>query len=408
MESNSSSWLVLRKSLFVDFIREDLVSIYDTESHTSMLSHDTNFVDFINTFFIPENLGCIKRENAIESEDFEKAKSLGYIYIIESKKHPINLLPILNLQSDLQRDGNIRQRINLLGSKLALISGIRIELSPMIPTASELYNAAERRAAINQYCLNTTLNHNYSGIDNLSVIIQQLSLTSVSVIDLYCNRDILINNYKLQAILGVIPSYISLNIHLMLDEYYSFKNEFDSSFKFDEKHQLKLYADRYSSNEAIIKCLHSSSKISFFTYSEEDLSIVAAINSEYIDICPVVLKDNIDWIESCVSVSQYSIAKAKHSFNSLFRNMKLNANFFGIIDIDSTGCVRPHGSQVILARLSDKNFSLINVVINELEQNNSWRTTRNYHNSCSQCGLRFLCPPVSYVELNNLLDRICK
>lgn len=84
MESISSSWMVLKKSLFVDFIKEDLISIYDTEAHTSMLSKDAAFVDLINKFYIPENIGCIEAHNVIKSEDFEKAMSLGYIYIVDA------------------------------------------------------------------------------------------------------------------------------------------------------------------------------------------------------------------------------------------------------------------------------------------------------------------------------------
>lgn len=38
MKLISSSWLLLKKSLFVDFISEDAVSIYDTESNTFMFT----------------------------------------------------------------------------------------------------------------------------------------------------------------------------------------------------------------------------------------------------------------------------------------------------------------------------------------------------------------------------------
>lgn len=160
--------------------------------------------------------------------------------------------------------------------------------------------------------------------------------------------------------------------------------------------------------EAIIKCLNSAIDLSFFAYSKEDISLIASFDNNNIDVCPVVLKDNIDWIESCVSIPHINISKGTHTFNSLFRNMKLNANFFGIIDIDSAGHVRPHGSGVVLGYLSDKNFSLINTVVKELEQNNSWRITRDSHDSCIKCGLRFLCPPVSIFELNGLIDKICR
>lgn len=408
MESISSLWLVLKKSLFVDFIKEDLISIYDTESHTSMLSNDANFVNFIKKFYMPKNIGCIECHHAIKSYDFDKAKSLGYISVVEAKRHPINLLPILNLQTDLQRNGDLQQRISLLGSKLALISGINVELSPMIPTPFEADNKIERKAALTQYCLYTPAEDNNRTLANISQIFKQISLTSVSVIDIYCNHDVLDRNFKLKTILDAIPSYMRINIHLMVDEYYSFEDDFNSAFQFDKKCQLKLYCDRFTSKVDIIKCLHSSNDLSFFAYSNEDLSLIGSFEGSNINVCPVVLRDNIDWIKSCASVSRQTISKGTYTFNHIFRNMKLNANFFGIIDITKTGHIRPHGSEVVLGNLSDKKFSLISVVVKELEQNNTWRTTRDSYGPCSECGLRYLCPPISYFELNGLIDKICK
>lgn len=408
MKLISSSWLLLKKSLFVDFISEDAVSIYDTESNTFMFTIEKKFIGLIHKFYIPENLGCIELNYAIVSDDFEKAKSLGYIYVVEAAKRPINLLPILNLQSDLQRNGDLKQRISLLGSKLALISGIRIEVSPMISSSSTYYNLEERIAALNQYCMYTMAGGSYQGRRNLYKILERLSITSVSIVDLYCNQNSLKEKAEICSILQAIPSYIRINLHMMVDEFYSIAKEFTHIFQLNNNIHLKLYADKYTTNNAITECLFVSHELFFFIYSNEDLELIDRINDKNIHICPVVLKNNVNWINSCVCLSKKDISTGAYSFNRLFRNMKLNANFFGIIDICVDGGIRVHGAKNILGHLADKNFSLIDVVIKELQQNNSWRRTRDIHPACSKCELRYLCPPLSIFELHGVIDKICK
>lgn len=407
MKTVSSSWLLLKKSLFIDFITKNSISIYDTESNTFMFSKEGKFIEIIHKFYIPDNLGCVELSDAIVSDDFEKAKLLGYIYVVETTKRPVNLLPILNLQSDLQRNGNLQQRISLLGSKLALISGIRIEVSPMISSTSGHYNLQERRVALNQYCIYTT-SELCREKGNLQLVIKQLSITSVSKIDLYCNRNSLIENGEICAILQTIPSYIRINLHMMVDEYYPLEENFTFVFQLHKNIQLKLYADKYTASNIIVKCLSASHELSFFVYSNEDLYLIDHLHNKNIHICPVVLKDNINWIKTCVCLSKNNISTGTYSFNRLFRNMKLNANFFGIIDICVNGCVRAHGSKKVLGNLADKQFSLIDIVVKELLQNNSWRRTRDIHSVCSECGLRYLCPPLSIFELHGLIDKVCK
>lgn len=407
MEAMQSSWLILKQSLFIDFINDSYISIYDTESKTTMLSKDITFIGIIRKFYVPENIGSIEFNSIIESEDFEKAKSQGYIYIVEAKKRPVNLLPILNLQSDLQKNGDLRQRMSLLGSKLALISGVKVELAPMITNKSMNRNVKERAHALRQYCIYTESSEKLQDIDSLCGILKQLFLTSISIVDLYCNKDYIIEENRLEGILQSIPSYIHINLHLMIEDYECAENLINTLISQNNNIQLRLYADRYSEKESIVRYISGQKMLYFFAYSNEDLCIAEHF-CEKINICPVVLENNLDWIKTNISLSQKEISIGSYSFNHLFRNTKLNANFFGIVDINVDGNVTAHGSKNILGNLSDNQFSLIDVVNKELQNNDSWRKTRDTHAKCAACGFRYLCPPISIFELQSLIDTICR
>lgn len=405
MKNKSTRWLILSQTLYVDAISNRFISIYDTKSATHMTSTDRVFINLINQFFIPENIGSIKFNETIISKDFEKAKSLGYIYIIESNKKPINLLPILSLQSDILRTSDIDQRISLVGSKLSLLSGLKIALAPMMNTSRSKIIARKRKAALNQYCMYTKADERFIYTENLLYLLERINLTSVAAIDLYCNKSCFQNNILIKRILNIIPQNVNINIHIDVEDFFDVERIVNSLIP-DRTIHVKMYADEYTEIKYIYSYKKSCYDIYYFVYSEESLNRIVGLE-EKLKFCPVVLDDNVEWIRKEFSLNSETIIANANSFNHIFRNMRLNANFFGIIDISTNGNVMPHGSNAVIGNLADKRFSLIDVVVAELKNNNTWRKTRNLHNKCSMCAFRYLCPPLTIFEIHGLLDTIC-
>ena len=100
------------------------------------------------------------------------------------------------------------------------------------------------------------------------------------------------------------------------------------------------------------------------------------------------------------------VFEQKVCFNDVFRNQKLNSNFFGIVDVDSQCNIRAYGSQHIIGNVTSADFSWTDIVVNELKQNHSWRLTRDMTN-CKDCPLRYICPPISYYEILSNNTQIC-
>lgn len=403
MKSKETYWLLLNPSVFVDFISDSFVSIYDTRSATYMTSTDQAFINTLNQIFLPENNGSILFDNSYVCKDLKTAQSLDYFFIVKSNKRPVNLLPILNLQSDILRGDSIQHRLALISSKLSLLSGLKIELAPMISGRISNPITNKRLSMINQYCVHSNLDQEFSDIDKLMQILERLSLTSVASIDLYCNKNIFLKKESIIKFLKVIPSFI--NIHITIEDFYMAKDLILSSIQ-NKSVRIKIYADEHTNLKHILDCIEAKYDIYYFIYSEQGLKAIQYYNDK-LNLCPVILDDNVEWIKSIFSINSNSIASNANSFNHIFRNMKLNANFFGILDITVNGNVIAHGSKKILGNILDNNFSLIQSVEDALKNDDAWRKTRDRYPNCSLCAFRYICPPVSIFEIKGLIDTIC-
>lgn len=405
MKLKSTDWLLLNPSVFVDFISDSFVFMYDTKSATYMTSTDPKFINTIHQIFHPESNGSIKFDDSFDSQDLEIAQSRDFLFIVKSSYKPVNLLPILNLQFDLLRGDSIKNRISLINSKLSLLSGLKIELASMISDCISNPVLNKRKSALTQYCIYSDVNNEIVKIDNLLRMLERIAITSVATIDLYCNKYSFQNRYSIEKILSTIPSYIKINIHITIEDYYAVYMMIDSVIQGKDSH-IKLYADQYTPKELIIRGIEANDEIYYFLYSEQSLDAIEDYNDK-INLCPVVLDDNIEWIKSIFAIESKSIVSTANTFNHIFRNMKLNANFFGILDINGNGDVSAHGSMKNLANIYDEEFSLVDSVVKALKNDDAWRYTRNMYPSCSLCSFRYLCPPISMFESRGLIDTIC-
>lgn len=399
-------WCALKPTLFIDIVDDQLLSIYDTDTSTFMESTDREFISVIGDFISVHGRGCIEYSQDLLSMDFKKARALGYISTIKSKNRPLNLLPILNLQCDVEKGGNLSERISLLGSKLAQISGLKIELSSMLGDTNCQGNSRDLCEALDQYCIfSHAAKCKQLEVAQLNPLLKQLPITSIAILDLYCSKKEFISSQNIQILTQLVPDYMRINIHMMADDYCETKSMVEAVLSADKRLQLHLYADKRTGDRILKECKSPKFKLHYFVYSQEDMEYAEKL--EGLIVCPVVLKDNIKWITGSLSLKKEEIQTQSYSFNHLFRNMKLNANFFGILDITRNGEIKAHGSCIVLGRIADGNFALIDSISEEFKNNTSWRTTRNQYKKCAKCSLRYMCPPISIFELNGKLDTIC-
>lgn len=103
-------WFTLSKDVYVSFNSPVQLLLYNTSNGQSIIVSYSNCIELVNNIYEPSNLGVIDTENLnLDQEmlDFlDKSIKLGIglkTEKFESSKKPINLLPILNLQNDIEK-----------------------------------------------------------------------------------------------------------------------------------------------------------------------------------------------------------------------------------------------------------------------------------------------------------------
>ncbi len=87
--------------------------------------------------------------------------------------------------------------------------------------------------------------------------------------------------------------------------------------------------------------------------------------------------------------------KSRNS-GEIFRNQKLNSNFFGKLYVLPDGSVKANMNSTILGNINTN--SLLEIIYLELHKNTAWRKVRD-EEPCNACLYQFLCPAPSNYEM---------
>ena len=111
-------WFALKSSIYVEF-KEENILLYDTQSGLHIETENKDAISLITQLYEPKNLGVILLSKEMRSNpniwDFVKdilEKQMGDLMDAEKYPNkPIRLIPILNLQKDVDRRKKIRKTI---------------------------------------------------------------------------------------------------------------------------------------------------------------------------------------------------------------------------------------------------------------------------------------------------------
>ena len=394
-------WVAMSTNVYVDIIKENKILLYHTKSGVYKVSCNRSFIGLVKCFYSPEMLGVIQSDQLISnySVDVEWALKNKVFIPINTIQKPIVLLPILNLQKDIGKvgKGSIDDRLAIIGSKHNFISGIYIRISE-INNRCDAECSKFRRAASKQYpCPTYSQCIDRISPEKLSHILSTLKNTCVSIVDIVCSSDYF-STYSKEDFLHVLSKYdYKYRIHFFIDDIdfaLSLLNLVQSI-----KVKLVAYVDKFST-EVKPEVAHLLDRMLYLNYGE-------ATNKDNVNILPVYIgadkKSNNMRIRH---IKEEGVFEQKVCFNDIFRNQKLNSNFFGIVDVDPRCNIRAYGSQYTIGNVTSTDFSWTDIVINELKQNHSWRLTRDM-TDCKDCPLRYMCPPISSYEISSNNTQIC-
>ena len=416
MDNNTLyNWLYIPPNVYVREIEDKGFFLYDTQTGVFLITSDTELCAVVKDVYEPKNLGVIKYEQkSLISNDFTKAVEKGLVKIIpikDEKIKPVNFLPILNLQNDFSKYDNPDEAPHLRKNVTRFLSALNIYLS----YSNNLYDAEEKSFTENaskQVLLASSGNpEQYIELKVLENIFLQAAHSSTKKINFIPG-----NNYfqkvKQNDFFQLLSGFdFEYHIHLSVNDFVILQQ--NSKFKKLEVF-YNLYIDKFTTEEKIkqipslcfgdkclIHCLITSEKEYIF-YKNNKILYESFNNINYI---PILTSENHEFFEKNVFLTTDDLSANPVSMHEIFRNRKLNANFFGILSVLPDKSVFAHGGDVKLGNIT--NTSLTELVYNELKRNSSWRKTRDL-TPCKNCFFCYLCPPVSIYETVSNNYKICK
>ena len=405
-------WVILPSSTFYDRVDEACAILYNTDNGLFMVSTNKSFIRLIDRLREPKNMGSVAfddKEIADFSSDFSEALNICVLKTVrtEDNTKPLILLPILNLQRDLDKGKNIDDRLFIMEKKLRFLTGVNIWMSSSTYDNSDKKKVAYRNSYYKDVC--TPVYDNLplkdmveSGL--LIKILDELRLSGVARVNLIIGSSFLAQTSpdKFAHILNKYP--FSFTISCFYEDYAAIESHLKGVVI--NNLDYRVYLDKYNlyDGNVVFKELYSD-KASFL-YLVSDESEIENQGIENLELIPIWVTDNIDFFERNVMLTIEDLQNTVLSHQKIFRNMKLNANFFGVLDIDYSGKISPHGSESVLGNLKD-GCTLLQAVCKELKENHTWRLTRNL-TSCCSCPFKYICPPISVYELKGNLTSVCK
>lgn len=384
-------WLIISPEIFVDFLGEKRLLMYNVSNGKFLYSNDKGLYDIVVKMYLPKNLGVIPYEPSLEHTANEAIRQ-GFFSVrtVSNAIKPISLLPMLSLQKDLER--NKDDKYARLGNKLYYLSGLYVSLDCCV-TENEMLARCRNMASRQYPCACYEEKYAYLDYKMLQELISQTIASSVAVIDFICSYRYFLE-CDVQDFVNLLRNYsFKYRIHIYVEDYALLGKQNVQSLS--SCCQFIIYRDSFSPTYAnkgkndmgqevrSLKLIYDSSDI-------ED--------GERMECLPVWLDDNEQMFREKVWTSGKDLMNNPRKMSYLFRNKKLNANFFGILDVSCTGEVRPHGSSSKLGNVNS-GYTLLDAVSAEFVENHSWRMTRKDLVNCHSCPFRYVCPPVSACEL---------
>jgi hypothetical protein len=389
-------WFYLSPKVYV--VDKENIFLYHTESGARLEVTEGHLKDLLQAVYEPKNLGVVefpqelwKQEGAhVLIEQMLSLHMAGLIPIDREQGKPINLLPILNLQKDVDKAMSIGELSLVVDDLLSYLSRLMLCLGGggrlCLSYLSRVWREQEA------HWMSPSL---------LYSLLEQARYSRMKQVGLYA--DSLFLHPQIKEILDLLESY-----------------EYD--------YQLWMSANHYLQNQEEIKMYLRSMKcichLSLLASATEleDLARMCEVDvqlfswhfliedeSQYArveqfterwgivqsELVPIYTGDNLPFFEEYVYLSEDDIFSEPIEMRRVFCNQKLNSNDFGALTVLPTGECRVSMNTPALGNLLQS--SLLEILYKELTTNTAWRKTRNSA-KCQKCLFQYLCPPPSSYE----------
>ena len=391
-------WFALKSHVYVEFKLEQIL-LYDTKSGKRIETRQKDAITLVSQLYEPKNLGVtlLSKETRLNpnisgfvSEVIEK--QMGDVMDAEKfSQKPVRLVPILNLQKDVNKLKKNKDNYPMIGNDaknylMAMNIYLNDSCSRNCPHCDK-YNK--------QFICCTTQNVNLElKIEEIESIFRQIKYASVGNVNILGGN---IFEYtgmaQLSNLLVAFKDIVRCYFH-----YENYKpNIVPDSLQLDVMITFPIkeavFANIFDDIDKNKVTVH------FIVENEDQYGQVENLVNKYgiasYHIRPVYTGENLKFFEDNVFVDREDLFFKTFSIREIFRNKKMNCNFFGLLNILPDGAVKANIHASELGNI--KTDSLMRMIFKELIDNTAWRIIRDSQ-PCSDCIYQFICPPPSNYE----------
>ena len=392
---NKNYWLYVEPHVYCNSKHGQII-LYNTKSTNYLESADEKIVALVQELYQKQNLGALFFDGVKLTEEPYKSfitefceKGMGGL-VDSAHEKPIQLMPALNLQRDVEKLKMERERSsgeNVLHYLLQLNLYINQECSQQCLHCNTYFQQQ-------LCCAKAHTKKDVLSVPTLQSVFNQIKYSSAGRINIlggniltYPDRNELRNLLHNDERVYLWLHYIHI----------AESSEIISGFKYDIPVTFPLNELAFESCSEKMKdektCYH------FFILNENEYEQTEKLIEKYAianyNIHPIYVKENLRFFEENIYMNKDDLFTTSLSFRQIFAHQKLNTNFFGSLTILPNGDVYANVNSQPLGNIHSN--SVLHLIDEEMSNNTAWRTIRD-KKPCAECLYQFLCPSPSNYE----------
>lgn len=400
LDENKNYWLYIAPHVYCR-IEGTNALLYNTQNRQVIQTANAQNIELLVNLHDRTNLGAIYLEGIMLTDPILEEflaefvrKGMGELLDVDQQRlKPIQMMPVLNLQRDIDR---FQRHETNTATKDSLRYLIELNLF--------LNDACQQGCALCHTCYRQGPCCTRSGgdkpqeldIDHLRRVLYQIKYSNVGKINLLGGDVFRYSHYR--ELLGHL-SGLEDRVHIW-NHYAHFPRTIDAlpPLAYDVVVTFPCQDDLFHSCIQALS-LGSQHKYHFYISSAaqygQAVSLIETYHINNYSLHPVFTGDNLDFFEQNIYNDWQDILDGVKSFRQIFANQKLNSNYFGILTVRPAGDVFADINSPSLGNIRD--MEICEIISKELTDNTAWRRTRTSA-PCRHCLYQYLCPPPSGYE----------
>lgn len=391
-------WFALKSYVYVEF-KKDKILLYNTHTGDYIETELTGAIALISQMYEPENLGVTLLSKEIQSDanirnfvEIILEKQMGDIMEVEKMPDkPVRLIPILNLQKDIDKLKKRGEDSILIGKDtMHYLLELNIYLNDFCTVGCPDCKKYCRQI----HCCTANSTNQELPADEIENLFRQIQYSSVGKINILGG-----NIFKYQNIIKLQELFESFKE--ILHCYFHYENyeenilsdslHTDITVNFPLKENIfKNTWRKINKEKTVVHFIIENEK----QYVESENLIDRFCISKY-HIKPFFAGNNLNFFQENIFIDKEDIFSKTLSIREIFRNKKLNSNFFGSLFIFPDGTATANLNAIPIGNI--KNNTILELIYKELLDNTAWRKIRDSQ-PCTECLYQFICPAPSNYE----------